>query len=98
MAAFARDLVKYLAALWQEWKTLLTGGSIIAVANLLGLITRTSLPSNVNWFIVGLTLVLAAFLAWRKQLREAEQWRLAAADAQAASAPVVVNAPNVTAE
>jgi hypothetical protein len=69
MRHFLRDLSAYIVALWREWKALLTGGSIIALASLWMYSHSKPIPANVNWLIVGLTLVLASFLAWRKQLR-----------------------------
>lgn len=46
---------------------LLTGGSIIAIAALWNLGGGKPLQRSVNWLIIGLTLILAAFLAWRRE-------------------------------
>jgi hypothetical protein len=62
-----RDFVLFLYALWDEWKVLLTGGSIFALVAAWSLTTSRPIPSAVNWLILGLTLILAAFLAWRKE-------------------------------
>ncbi len=62
-----RDFMRFLWAVWREWKVLLTGGSIIAAFGLWGMLGKKAPPQNVNWLIVGTTLMLAAFLAWRKE-------------------------------
>jgi len=62
-----RDIGCFVAAVWAEWKALLTGGSIIAALSIWSIATSKAVPRNVNWLIVGLTLVMAAFLAWRKE-------------------------------
>ena len=61
-----RDFWPFLVALWHEWKVLLTGGSIVAVFTLWNLAGKKPLPQSVNWLIVGITLILAAFFAWRR--------------------------------
>jgi hypothetical protein len=66
MCTMFRDSVDFLWALWREWKTLLTGGSIIALLFLWQIATRKIVSQNINWLIVGLTLILAAFLSWRR--------------------------------
>jgi hypothetical protein len=65
--ALLLDLLSFARALWNEWKALLTGGSIIALLWLATVVTKRTIPPNVNWLAVGLTLILAAFLAWRKE-------------------------------
>jgi hypothetical protein len=75
MPSAIRDFASYAAVLWQEWKVLLTGGSIMAAAALHGFVIGKPVPANVNWLIVGLTLILAAFLSWRRTVMTAEQWR-----------------------
>lgn len=67
-----RDFLSFVAALWHEWKVLLTGGSIIALSQLWQYFGGRPLPRHMNWLIVGLTMILAAFLAWRKQWMEAD--------------------------
>jgi hypothetical protein len=62
-----RDFAYFLAALWREWKVFLTGGSIVGALSLWNLAGRKPIPQNVNWLILGLTFVLAAFAAWRKE-------------------------------
>jgi hypothetical protein len=68
-----RDFLLFVAALWHEWKALLTGGSIIALEALWMFSGKPPLPQAVNWLIVGLTMMLAAFLSWRKQWIEADR-------------------------
>ena len=68
-----RDFILFVAALWHEWKTLLTGGSIIALVTVWSLSSGKPLPQTVNWLIVGLTMMLASFLSWRKQWMEADK-------------------------
>jgi hypothetical protein len=72
-----RDFSSFVAALWREWKVLLTGGSIVAILALLHFFGVKSLPQNVeqsvSWLIVGLTLILAAFFAWRRQWIDADR-------------------------
>jgi len=62
-----RDFFEFLFALWQEWKTLLTGGTIIALAWLFEAIKGKPVPGRVNWLIIGVTLILSAFLSWRRE-------------------------------
>ena len=62
-----QDLKAFLYALWGEWKALLTGGSIIASLALFQLITHRSVPHFMDWLIIGLSLIGAAFLSWRKE-------------------------------
>jgi len=61
-----RDFAFFLRALWREWRVLLTGGSIVAVLVLINLGGR-SIPRKVNWSIIGITFILAAFRAWRNE-------------------------------
>jgi hypothetical protein len=61
-----RDFVSFLHALWNEWKVLLTGGSIIAALAIWGMLGK-SLPYHLGQLVIGLTLVIAAFFAWRKE-------------------------------
>src|ERR1017187_8028834 len=68
-----RDFLLFVAALWREWKALLTGGSIIAFEALWVLSGKPPLPQTANWIIVGLTMILASFLAWRRQWMEADK-------------------------
>ena len=62
-----RDLICFLAALWAEWKVLLTGGTISAGLVGWALSTGKAAPRNISWIVLGLTLALAAFFAWRKE-------------------------------
>jgi hypothetical protein len=62
-----RDFASFLAALWSEWKVFLTGGTIVAVSEVWNLTGWKPLPHSVNWLILGLTFILAAFSAWRKE-------------------------------
>ena len=62
-----RDLVDFIFALWREWVPLLTGGSIIALLSLWQILTRKPVPRNLEWLVVGLTLLFAAFLSWRRE-------------------------------
>ena len=57
-----RDFAVFLRALWREWKTLLTGGSIVALIALWELTGHKAFPNSVNWLILGFTFVVAAFL------------------------------------
>jgi hypothetical protein len=59
--------LEFLVSIWAEWKVLLTGGSILAILSLVGLATGKTAPRNVNWAVLGATLILAAFAAWRKE-------------------------------
>ena len=66
-----RDFKSFLAALWREWKLLLTGGGVFAVLSILNLGGWKALPQSFNWLILGLTFILAAFFAWRSEWIEA---------------------------
>jgi hypothetical protein len=59
--------MRFARALWTEWATLLTGGSIIAIVFIWSTASGKSVPPGVNWLVLALTLIIAAFLAWRKQ-------------------------------
>ena len=52
----------------------MTGGSIIALVAAWGLVGGKPVPQGVNWLIVGVTLILAAFLSWRVEWIKAGQW------------------------
>ena len=45
----------------------LDGGTLIALLFIVGAIRNKPMPSNVNWLVLGLTLIIAAFLAWRRE-------------------------------
>jgi hypothetical protein len=62
-----RDFFAFLRAFWDEWKVLLTGGTIIAALALWTFGTGKAIPRAIDWLILGLTLMLAAFFSWRKQ-------------------------------
>jgi hypothetical protein len=62
-----RDFVCFLRAIWSEWKVLLTGGTIFAALTVFSLSTGRTLPRMVNWLTLVVTLILAAFFAWRKE-------------------------------
>src|SRR6202171_3180592 len=62
-----RDLIRFALALWREWQVLLTGGSIVALLALWAFATGKTMPQNLAWLVIGLTFVMAAFLAWRKE-------------------------------
>jgi len=62
-----RDFSAFLRAFWRQWLVLLTGGSVIAVIAIWNLAGRGAPPQQVNWLILGLTLVLAAFFSWREE-------------------------------
>jgi hypothetical protein len=62
-----RDFILFLLALWNEWKALLTGGTLIAAEAIASIARKKPMPSSVNWLILGVTLIIAAFLAWRKE-------------------------------
>ena len=68
-----RDFLAFVAALWHEWAVLLTGGSIIALLSLWNFAGRKPVPQSANWLIVGITFILASFLAWRKQYLDADK-------------------------
>jgi hypothetical protein len=61
------DFARFLAALWREWKVLLTGGSLIAILALWSMGTGKSIQQSVNWLVIGTTLLLAGFFAWRRE-------------------------------
>ena len=69
-----RDFWFFVRALWREWRVLLTGGTIIAVITLWTLVGKKPPSQNVDWLIVGFTLILAAFLSWRSEWIKAGQW------------------------
>jgi hypothetical protein len=75
-----QEFWRFLLALWQEWKALLTGGTLIAVIALWQFLGGPPLLSAINWLIVGATFILASFLSWRKQFRSvnAQQATIAA--------------------
>jgi hypothetical protein len=62
-----RDFLSFLRALWAEWKTLLTGGTIVAALSIWNLSTSRTIPQKVSWIVLGLTLVIAVFFSWRKE-------------------------------
>jgi len=62
-----KDFIEFTRALWEQWKALLTGGSIIALLSLWDFATRKVVPRSLDWLILGLTLLIAAFLSWRKE-------------------------------
>lgn len=45
----------------------MTGGGVIAVLYIITVVTGKAPPRAVNWLVLGVTLVLAAFAAWRKE-------------------------------
>jgi hypothetical protein len=62
-----RDFAGFLWALWTQWRSLLTGGSTMALVALWGMIGGKPVAPHIDWFIVGLTLMLASFAAWRHE-------------------------------
>jgi hypothetical protein len=62
-----RDFACFALAVWAEWKILLTGGTIMAGLALWNSSVGRSLSPSVSLPVVGVTLVLAAFFAWRKE-------------------------------
>jgi hypothetical protein len=56
-----------LLRLWAEWKVLLTGGSIIALVTLVQTARDKPISNRFGWLVLGLTLILSAFFAWRKE-------------------------------
>ena len=74
-----RDFGSFIAALWREWVVLVTGGIIGVGLVLLGFLVGKPLPQRFGWLFLGLTLILAAFLAWRRQWIGADQNFLAVA-------------------
>lgn len=77
-----RDFGYFIAALWREWKVLLTGGSIFATYSLWNLAGWKPLPQNINWLILGATLILASFFSWRREWIEANRDILAVRPAE----------------
>ncbi len=69
--AWFSDFRAFLNSLWEEWKMLLTGGSISAILVLYGSWSGKSLAHLAGLSFLGLTLLRAVFLSWRKQWREA---------------------------
>ena len=61
-----RDFFDFLWSLWQEWKALLTGGSIVALVFLYTVVSKKQLPYRVYWCILAMTFVIAAFYSWRR--------------------------------
>lgn len=68
-----RDFLFFIRALWREWAVLLTGGSIVALLALFTLSTGRTVPQSINWLVIGITLMLAAFLSWRVEWIKAGQ-------------------------
>ncbi|HTS07349.1 MAG TPA: hypothetical protein VMP68_17335 [Candidatus Eisenbacteria bacterium] len=66
------DFLRFLLAIWGEWQTLLTGGSVIAIAWMIEIVRDKPNPRNVNWLIVAVTFIFAAFLAWRRERKLSE--------------------------
>jgi hypothetical protein len=66
-----KSVGRYVLALWAQWKVLLTGSSIIALAAIWALLTGRALPNTVGWLIVGITFIAASFLAWRREYEQA---------------------------
>src|ERR1700683_1938553 len=62
-----RDFARFVLAAWNEWKVLLTGGTLIALLFVIGTVRGKTMPPEINWLVLGLTLISAAFLAWRKE-------------------------------
>jgi hypothetical protein len=70
MQSVLQDFWSFAIALWREWKVLLTGGSIIAVLAIWGFAGGKTLPTNLGWLTLGVTFILASFLAWRKEYHQ----------------------------
>ncbi len=62
-----RDFSRFVLALWREWRSLLTGGTVIATLYIWNSVSVKPLPQSINWLVVGLTFIMAAFMAWRKE-------------------------------
>lgn len=62
-----RDFENFVRSLWNEWKVLLTGGTLIAGIFIWSALVPRPLPRQTNWVILGFTLILASFFAWRKE-------------------------------
>jgi hypothetical protein len=62
-----RDFGNFLRAVWNEWKVLLTGGSLIALTAIVSTVRGKPMPATVNWLVLGVTLMVAAFFAWRRE-------------------------------
>lgn len=67
-----RDFLKYLNALWREWRLLLTGGSIIAVLAIWSFATGKPIPQKFAWLILGVTFIVASFMTWRREASRRE--------------------------
>jgi hypothetical protein len=65
-----KDLTGFLKAVWAEWITLLTGGSIVAVLGLWERL-RSPIPPAAYWLVVLAFLVMASFRAWRQERHRA---------------------------
>jgi hypothetical protein len=63
----SHDFLDFLLALWAEWRVLLTGGTIFAAVSVWSLATSKPLPPQIDWLVLEITLILASFLAWRKE-------------------------------
>ena len=62
-----RDLWFFLGAIWREWRTLLTGGTIIALLALWAFFGKNAPAQSLNWLVLAATLITAVFLAWRAE-------------------------------
>lgn len=62
-----RDFRDFAFAIWGEWQTLLTGGTIIAISGLVQVLTDKPIPKGANWLIVAMTFIVASFFAWRRE-------------------------------
>ena len=56
----------YVKALWRQWKALLMGGSLIAIALIYSLATSKPINQPWGWGLLGATLFAASFFAWRE--------------------------------
>jgi hypothetical protein len=65
--AILSDFVDFLLAIWREWKTLLTGGTIIAGLSIFHAVSHRPVSRDLTWITLGVTLLLAIFFSWRKQ-------------------------------
>jgi hypothetical protein len=64
-----REFLDFLKALWGHWVVFVTGGVVMAIVGAYALATGTSISKRAGLFVLGATILLASFAAWRKEHR-----------------------------
>lgn len=63
----------YLKALWRQWRTLLMGGSLTALALIFGLATGKNIATGMGWILLGMTFIGASYGAWNEERQKVEK-------------------------